>query len=98
MTMISVYADWNGLKQPKRLGFLYVRRSRAREAFEFQYDPQALTDPDLLLIQLDPGIHLFEGPQYPTNNRAGFGVFGDSSPDRWGRLSTISIQSPTLIV
>jgi serine/threonine-protein kinase HipA len=86
MTMISVYADWNGLKQPKRLGYLHIRRSRARESFEFQYDPQALSDPDLMLIQLDPGIHLFEGPQYPANNRAGFGVFGDSSPDRWGRL------------
>ncbi|WP_455844438.1 hypothetical protein [Pantoea agglomerans] len=31
MTMISVYADWSGLKQPKRLGYLHIRRSRARE-------------------------------------------------------------------
>lgn len=47
MTMIGVYADWEGLNGPKRIGFLHSRRTRARELFEFEYDVQALADPQL---------------------------------------------------
>ena len=86
MTMISVYADWEGLAQPKRLGYLQNRRSRAHETFEFQYDPLALADPRLSQIQLDPAIQLYEGSQYSTAGPSLFGIFEDSSPDRWGRL------------
>lgn len=84
--MIGVYADWEGLHGPRRIGFLHSRQTRARELFEFQYDPQALTDPDLNFLQIDPEITMFEGAQYPTPPRDKFGVFGDSSPDRWGRM------------
>ncbi|MBO1746380.1 HipA domain-containing protein [Stenotrophomonas indicatrix] len=86
MTMIAVYADWEGLQQPKRLGFLNSRRTRAQETFEFQYDPAALADPVLGQLVLDPKILLFGGPQYPSAPQDRFGVFSDSSPDRWGRL------------
>lgn len=86
MSMIGVYADWDGLDGPKRIGFLHGRRTRARELFEFQYDPQALDDPALNFLQLDPEILMFEGAQYPTPPRDKFGVFSDSSPDRWGRM------------
>ena len=84
--MIAVYADWEGLQQPKRLGFLNSRRTRAQETFEFQYDPAALADPVLGQLVLDPKILLFGGPQYPSAPQDRFGVFSDSSPDRWGRL------------
>lgn len=86
MTMIAVYADWEGLQQPKRLGFLNSRRTRAHETFEFQYDPAALADPVVGQLVLDPKILLFGGPQYPPAPQDRFGVFSDSSPDRWGRL------------
>lgn len=86
MTMIAVYADWAGLRQPKRLGFLNSRRTRARETFEFQYDPAALADPIIGQLVLDPNIFRFGGPQYPPARQDRFGVFSDSSPDRWGRL------------
>ncbi|MBT2767658.1 HipA domain-containing protein [Stenotrophomonas sp. ISL-67] len=86
MTMIAVYADWEGLQQPRRLGFLNSRRTRAHETFEFQYDPAALADPVIGRLVLDPKILLFEGPQYPPAPQDRFGVFADSSPDRWGRL------------
>lgn len=86
MAMIGVYADWDGLSGPKRIGFLHSRQTRTRELFEFEYDPQALADPDLNRLQLDPEIMLFEGPQYPAHPRDKFGIFSDSSPDRWGRL------------
>lgn len=84
--MIAVYADWEGLQQPRRLGFLNSPRTRAHETFEFQYDPAALADPVIGRLALDPKIHLFEGPQYPSAPQDRFGVFADSSPDRWGRL------------
>lgn len=86
MTMIAVYADWEGLQQPRRLGYLNSRRTRAHETFEFQYDPAALADPVIGRVALDPNISLFEGPQYPPAPQDRFGVFSDSSPDRWGRL------------
>ncbi|MGM1326254.1 toxin HipA, partial [Klebsiella michiganensis] len=65
MAMIGVYADWDGLHGPRRLGFLHSRRTRARELFEFEYDPDALADPELNFLQLDPEIILFGGAQYP---------------------------------
>lgn len=86
MAMIAVYADWAGLSGPKRMGFLHSRQSRTRELFEFEYDPAALADSALSLVQLDPEILLFEGAQYPTLPRDKFGIFGDASPDRWGRM------------
>ncbi|MFJ9989190.1 type II toxin-antitoxin system HipA family toxin [Pseudomonas putida] len=86
MSMIAVYADWDGLPAPQRLGFLHSRRTRATERFEFEYDNAALADPRLAGLQLDPSIQPFGGAQYPTPPRDKFGVFDDSSPDRWGRL------------
>lgn len=86
MTTISVWADWEGLPQTKLLGTLHARRNRTREMFEFQFHPQALTDPLLLHCQLDPFLRAWQGPQYPPRDRMTFGIFSDSSPDRWGRL------------
>jgi len=86
MTIIGVYADWDGLPAPRRLGLLTSRKTRASELFEFRYDRDVLKDPILGLIQLDPRLGLFEGPQFPTPPQDKFGVFADSSPDRWGRL------------
>ncbi|CAI0993304.1 type II toxin-antitoxin system HipA family toxin [Serratia quinivorans] len=86
MAMIGVYADWDGLSEPKRIGLLHSRKTRMRELFEFEYDPLALADPSLNHLQLDPEILLFPGAQYPPHPKDKFGVFGDSSPDRWGRL------------
>jgi len=84
--MIAVYADWDGLAGPRRLGFLHSRRTRAIERFEFEYDIEIFADPQFAGLQLDPSIQLFGGPQYPAAPRDKFGVFDDSSPDRWGRL------------
>lgn len=80
MAMIGVYADWNGLPEPKRMGFLHSRQTRMRELFEFEYDPLALANPTINHLQLDPEIQLFTGAQYPTQPKDKFGVFGDSSP------------------
>ena len=45
MALIGVYADWEGLDGPARIGYLHSRRTRAREIFEFEYDTKALADP-----------------------------------------------------
>ena len=84
--MIAVYADWDGLPAPLRLGFLHMSRSAGREIFEFEFDATALAHPSMLKFQLDPRLGLFTGPQYPPQGRSRFAVFADASPDRWGRL------------
>lgn len=60
MALIGVYADWEGLDGPERIGYLHSRRTRTREIFEFEYDKKALADPSLNFIQLDPEIMLYE--------------------------------------
>jgi serine/threonine-protein kinase HipA len=35
---------------------------------------------------LDPELQLYSGSQYSSDEKMNFGVFLDSSPDRWGRL------------
>ncbi len=81
-----VYADWQGLAGPRRLGTLHARTGSARELFEFEFAKDALEDASLTGVQLDPRIGAFEGPQHATRGAANFGVFADASPDRWGRL------------
>ena len=35
---------------------------------------------------IDPALQLFEGQQYLNDEKSNFGIFLDSSPDRWGRV------------
>jgi serine/threonine-protein kinase HipA len=86
MTLIAVYADWATLGGPRRLGFLHARKARSSNVFEFEYDAAALSDPELNFTSLDPRLRLFEGRQFPGQHQTCFGVFADSSPDRWGQL------------
>ncbi|EXF91238.1 toxin HipA [Pseudomonas fluorescens HK44] len=86
MTLIAVYADWESLNGPRRLGFLHANKVRSNNVFEFEYDAAALADPELNFTSLDPRIGLYEGRQFPGQHQSRFGVFADSSPDRWGQL------------
>ena len=86
MTMIGVYADWEGIDGPLRLGWLHARKTRQTEKFEYEHDPLALQNRALSAIRIDPGINPFTGAQFPVEGRNMFGVFSDSCPDRWGRL------------
>lgn len=80
---IEVWGDWAGLGGPASLGGLRALETRGREILSFEYDPSwlARNEPRLL----DPELRLFRGPQYASNKRPNFGLFLDSSPDRWGR-------------
>jgi serine/threonine-protein kinase HipA len=83
---IAVYADWEGLPAPVRLGWLYAQRAAGRELFEFEFEADTLERADLGKIHLDPRLGHFPGRQHPPHASELFGVFMDSSPDRWGRL------------
>lgn len=83
---IAVYADWVGLAEPMRVGWLNARRGAGREVFEFEFEASALAHPVIQGLHLDPRLGLFEGRQHPPQGHETFGVFADASPDRWGRL------------
>lgn len=86
MPSIAVYAGWDGLDAPLRLGWLHARSGPGREVFEFEFEASALAHPAVGALHLDPRLGLFEGPQHPPQGHRTFGVFADASPDRWGRL------------
>lgn len=83
---IAVYADWDGLPHPLRLGWLHGLHGAGREVFEFEFDAAVLAHPALTGLQLDPRLGLYLGRQHPRQGHETFGVFADASPDRWGRL------------
>jgi len=81
---IWVYAHWQGFEQPALIGILSATRSRGKEIFSFEYDSDWLKVN--YAIQLDPDLQLFSGRQYLSDEKPNFGIFLDSSPDRWGRV------------
>ncbi len=83
---IAVYADWDGLSAPLRLGWLHAARASGREIVEFEFERAALAHPATRNLHLDLRLGLFEGRQHPPQGHETFGVFADASPDRWGRL------------
>jgi serine/threonine-protein kinase HipA len=66
------------------MGQLTATPARGKEVFAFEYDKAWLSSASRQ--QLDPSMSLYGGAQYPAKNRENFGVFLDSSPDRWGRV------------
>ena len=83
--LIHVEADWDGLREPLRLGVLYADVASGREVFAFEFDKAALADRTISQLVLDPRLGMFAGRQY---GKVGvlFGCFADASPDRWGRM------------
>jgi serine/threonine-protein kinase HipA len=81
---ILVYASWLGLKEPTQLGTLYSEIVRGKEIFSFEYDKGWLKSKFAQVI--DPDLQLFSGTQYLPGSKNNFGIFLDSSPDRWGRV------------
>ncbi|MCB9352205.1 MAG: type II toxin-antitoxin system HipA family toxin [Lewinellaceae bacterium] len=65
------------------MGVLRAEQVRGEEVFSFEYDEQWLQSGFAQV--LDPDLRLFTGPQYITDEKPNFGIFLDSSPDRWGR-------------
>lgn len=81
---VEVHADWRELRGAPRMGFLFVTPVRGKETFSFEFDEAWL---ELSHARaLDPALRLGPGPQYVAAGRENFGLFLDSSPDRWGRV------------
>jgi serine/threonine-protein kinase HipA len=82
---VYVYADWHGLNGPVFMGILHSELLRAKEIFSFEYEKTWLQSAHAQL--LDPDLQLYAGIQYLTDrDKHNFGMFLDSSPDRWGRI------------
>ena len=81
---IGVYAGWNGLEKPQLIGLLFSSYSRGKEIFSFEYDKKWLQSSHVQ--EIDPDLGLYPGIQYLRDEKNNFGVFLDSSPDRWGRV------------
>jgi serine/threonine-protein kinase HipA len=82
---VYVYADWDGLNGPVFMGVLHSELLRGKEIFSFEYEKTWLQSEHAQL--LDPDLQLFAGIQYLTDqDKHNFGMFLDSSPDRWGRI------------
>jgi len=81
---IYVYAHWTGMKEPVLMGVLKAEFTRGKEIFSFSYTEDWLKSRYSQI--LDPELQLYSGTQYAKDEKHNFGVFLDSSPDRWGRL------------
>ena len=80
---IFVYDDFS-MQNPTLMGILYVNSLKSGESYSFEYDREWLKKTSLK-ITLDPELMPYSGRQYPFG-KAIFGLFSDSSPDRWGRV------------
>jgi serine/threonine-protein kinase HipA len=81
---ILIYAHWQGLQQPQLMGLLNSTLVRGKEVFSFEYDQNWLDSE--YAQNLDPDLQLYSGSQYLSEEKSNFGIFLDSSPDRWGRV------------
>lgn len=81
---VHVYADIEHFGQPALMGELHCQQSRSGEIFSFSYDKAWLASAEAFAF--DPDLALVAGHQYPAPDRSNFGIFLDSSPDRWGRV------------
>ena len=86
-------ARWNSVQAcvdlerfggPAPMGSLHRQTAGSGEVFSFEYERAWLEQADAFTF--DPDLALVTGPQYPAAGQATFGIFLDSSPDRWGRV------------
>lgn len=82
---IRVFGSWQELGKPQLMGSLRVEVVHGKETYSFEYCSEWLNGG--FAVVLDPQLRLFQGPQYSNDrDQPNFGMFLDSSPDRWGRL------------
>ena len=81
---IYVYMDWQESDSPIQMGVLHSEVLRGKEVFSFENNTDCLTYKQFRA--LDPDLAQFSGKQYLPADKSNFGMFLDSSPDRWGRM------------
>lgn len=82
--ILNVYAHWIGMKDPMFMGELKAEFARGKEIFSFNYSDAWLNSRYSQI--LDPELQFYSGSQFASDDKSNFGVFLDSSPDRWGRI------------
>jgi serine/threonine-protein kinase HipA len=83
MKQIEVYADFDWLAEPMRIGTLSYEQLRGSDSYGFTFDKIWLQrHADVFLC---PDLNPYPGPQYGVPGRDIFGCFSDALPDRWGR-------------
>jgi serine/threonine-protein kinase HipA len=80
---IFAYLDLPDYRAPLLIGVLHSEVMRGKETFSFTADAEWLSRTELYGI--DPELLPFQGRQYPRDGKTNFGLFLDSTPDRWGR-------------
>ncbi len=81
--LVEVFLDTEEFDGPRRVGRLMRSLVRSDFPASFEYDPDWLDDDAVFM--LDPRLELWPGEHHPPDHAATFGVFRDSTPDRWGR-------------
>lgn len=81
---IYVYYDGEEVSSPLLMGTVFSTRLRGKELFSFEFDDDWLHNK--LFKSFDPDLQLFRGRQYVPQEKSNFGIFLDSTPDRWGRM------------
>jgi len=81
---IFVYMDWADSDNAVFMGVLHSEVLRGKEVFSFANDSEWLKNKQFRA--LDPDLAEFIGKQYLPTDKSNFGLFLDSSPDRWGRV------------
>lgn len=84
MKEILVYANWKEVPSIEVIGKLRTELSKGEEIFSFEYSKKWLESG--YAQDIDPDLKMHTGPQYLNDEKSNFGMFLDSSPDRWGRM------------
>lgn len=79
MSVLEVWLDVDFLADKIKIGTL----THDRGSVHFQYDAAWLTHPQR--FDIDPDFSLHKSAFHPRPESGNFGIFLDSSPDRWGQ-------------
>ena len=66
------------------IGSLWFHHKGQRESASFEYEQSWLRHPEC--FALEPALQLTQGSFHSAEESKVFGAFGDSAPDRWGRM------------
>ena len=81
---IYVYYDGEQVESPLMMGLLSCGHLRGKDIFSFEFDKSWLADKRFR--SFDPDLQMFGGKQYVPQGKDNFGIFLDSTPDRWDRV------------
>jgi serine/threonine-protein kinase HipA len=81
---VEVYWDAGQSLEPALMGTIHRQPSGKGEVLSFKYDGSWLGKTDGFTF--DPNLTPDDRHQYPPAGSSNFGIFRDSSPDRWGQV------------